>query len=54
MAAIAAVDDGEIGHLVGQDGDLLQRRRQGVAIVGVAGKAAGPDNETLLDGGGKG
>ena len=39
MAAIAAVDDGQIGALVGQDRHLLQRLAKGVAIVGVAGKA---------------
>ena len=28
MAAIAAIDDGEIGHLVGQDRDLLAGRAE--------------------------
>lgn len=36
---LAAVDDGQIGALVGQDGDLFQRFFQGVAVVRVARKA---------------
>jgi len=39
--------------MVGQDGDLLQCRSQGVAVIGIAGKAAGADNETAIDGGGE-
>jgi hypothetical protein len=48
MAAIAAVDDGQIGALVGQDFHLFQGFPQGVAIVGVARKAAHADHEALI------
>ena len=52
MAAIAAINDSEIRHLVSQDGDLLERRRQGMAVVWVAREASGANNETAVEGGG--
>ena len=48
MAAIAAVDDGQVGALVGQDFHLFQRVPQGVAIVGVARIATHAENEVLV------
>ena len=48
MTAIAAVADGEVGALVGQDFHLFQGFPQGVAIVGVARKAAHADHEALI------
>ena len=48
MAAIAAVDDGEFGSLVGQDFHLFQRRAEGVAVIRVARKAAHADHEALV------
>ena len=52
MAAIAAINDSEIRHLLGQDGNLLQCRRQGMAVVWVAREASGANNETAVKGGG--
>lgn len=52
VTAIAAVDDGELGALVGEDFDLLQGFLQGVAIVGVARKAAHADHEAFVQRGG--
>ena len=48
MAAIAAINDSEIRHLLGQDGNLLQCRRQGMAVVWVAREAAGADHEAAF------
>jgi len=53
VTAIAAVDHGQSRHLVGQDDDLLQRRRQGMAVMGGAGEAAGADHEASVEGGGE-
>ena len=52
MAAIAAIDDGEIRHLLGQDGNLLQCRRQGVAVVWVARKAPSTNDKASIERGG--
>jgi hypothetical protein len=52
MAAIAAINNSEIRHLLGQDGNLLQCRRQCMAVVWVAREAAGA-NETAVKGGGE-
>jgi hypothetical protein len=46
------VDDGEVGALVGQDGDLFQRGAQGVAVIGVARKTAHADDKALVQRGG--
>lgn len=48
MAAIAAVDDGQIRALVGQDFHLFQCRAEGMAVVGIARKAAHADDEALV------
>ena len=48
MAAIAAVDDGQIRALVGQDFHLFQRRAEGMAVVGIARKAAHADHKALV------
>ena len=48
VAAITSVDDGQIRALVGQDFQLFQRRAEGVAVVGIARKAAHADDETLV------
>ena len=48
MSAVAAIDDGEVGVLVGQDGHLLQRRAQSVAVIGIARKAAHADHEPFV------
>ena len=48
VAAIAAVYNGEVGALVGQDLHLLRRRTEDVAVVGMAWKAAHTDNKTLV------
>lgn len=52
VAAIAAVDDGEVGALVGQDRHLFQRLPQSVAVIGIARKAAHADDEALVQRGG--
>ena len=49
---IATVDDGDVWALVGQNGHLFQRLLQGVAVVGVARKAAHADHEALVQRGG--
>lgn len=33
MSAVAAIDDGEVGVLIGQDGHLFQRGAQGVGFM---------------------
>lgn len=48
MATISAVDDGEVGLLVGQDFHLLQRRAKGMTIVRIARKAAHADDKALV------
>lgn len=52
VAAIAAVDDGEVGALVGQDRHLFQCLPQSVAVIGIARKAAHADDEALVQRGG--
>ena len=52
MAAIAAVDDGQIRALVGQDFHLFHRRAEGMTVVGVARKAEHADHEALVQRGG--
>ena len=47
---IATVDDGEAGALICQDLDLFQGRGKGVAVVGIAGKAAHADDKALIQG----
>jgi len=48
MAAIAAVDDGEVGAPVGQDLHLFEGFLQGMAVVGIAREAAHADDEALV------
>lgn len=51
LAAVSMVDDGHIRALAVQDIDLLESFLQGVAIAGVANKAAHADNKTIVQGG---
>ena len=53
MPAIAAVDQGECGPRIGQDLDLFEGRCQGVAVMGIAGKAAGANYEAANKGRGE-
>ena len=53
MAAIAAINDSEIRHLLGQDGNLLQCRRQGMAVVWVAREASGANDKAPIESGGE-
>ena len=48
VATVSAVDDGQIRALVGQDFHLFQRRAEGMAVVGIARKAAHTDHEALV------
>ena len=50
LTAITTVDDVEVRLLVSQDFDLLQRRGQGVADVGVASEAAHANDEAFIQG----
>jgi hypothetical protein len=52
VAALAAVDDDEVGALVGQDRHLFQYLPQSVAVIGIARKAAHADDEALVQRGG--
>ena len=52
MPPVTAVDDGQIGTLVCQDRHLFEGLFQGVAIVGIARKAAHADNEAFVQRGG--
>ena len=52
MAAIAAINHSQSRHVVGEEGDLLQCGRQGMAVVWVAREASGANNETAVKGGG--
>ncbi len=52
LKAVTAVNDGQIGALVGQDRDLFEGFLQGVAVVRVAGNAAHADYEALVQCGG--
>jgi hypothetical protein len=52
VAAVSTIDDGEVGALIGEDGYLLQRLPQGVAVVRVARKAAHADHEAFVQRGG--
>ncbi len=50
MAAIATVDDNKVGALVGQDFHLFERRTQGMAVIGIAWKAAHADHKAFVQG----
>ena len=50
VAPITAVDYGEIGAMVGQDLDLLQRRGKDVAVLRVAGETEHAYDEALIHG----
>lgn len=52
MPPVTKIDDGKIGTLVCQDRHLLEGLLQGMAIVGVARKAAHADNEAFVQRGG--
>ncbi len=52
MAAVSTVYDGQIGALVGQGCNLFEGLFQGVAVVGIARKAAHADHEALVQRGG--
>lgn len=52
VAAIAAVDDGPIGALISKDRHLLQFSLKGMAVLGVARKAAHADHKALVQRGG--
>ena len=52
-AAVALVDDGRGGLVLGEDGDLLDRLVQGVAVVGVAGHGAHAHDEAFPERGGQ-
>lgn len=47
-ASVAEIDDGGLGGNAGEDGGLLQMLLQGIAVIGVTGKAAGADDQTFL------
>ncbi len=53
MAAIAAINHSQSRHVVGEEGDLLQCGRQGMAVVWVSREAAGGDHEAAVKGGGE-
>lgn len=48
VTTVSPVDDSAVGALVGQDFHLFQRRAEGMAIVGIARKAAQADHEALV------
>ena len=48
MSAVAAIDGGEVGVLVGQDGHLFQRRAQSMAVIGIARQSLRTQNPVAL------